>query len=174
MTFSGGKMFYAHRFGFKPWGQRLFQKGYFKFLILDLLKDRPHYGYEIIRALEERFHGFYSPSPGIVYPTLQMFEEMGYVTSSQQDGKKIYTITDAGREFLVEREKTAEDVVSQIDKWWNPEVHGKLQKIMREMWETGRLIGYRAHELDADKLEQIMKVISQTHKDIESIVREKG
>lgn len=167
-------MFHAHKFGFKPWGERLFQKGDFKYLILDLLKDKPHYGYEIIRALEERFHGFYAPSPGIVYPTLQMLEEMGYVTASQQDGKRTYTITDTGRKFLAEREKVAEDAKSQMEKWWNPEIHGKLHQTMGELWELGKLIGYQAHKIDAEKLNRVREVLSQAHKDIEAILKEEG
>ena len=58
-----------HGFQFRNWGQdRWFQRGDFKYLILDLLKDKPRYGYEIIRELEGKFHGFYSPSPGTVIP----------------------------------------------------------------------------------------------------------
>jgi len=74
-----------------------FHKGDVKYIILDLLKDGPKYGYEIIRALEEQSHGFYRPSPGAVYPTLQMLEEMGHAGSNDRDGKKVYTITDDGR-----------------------------------------------------------------------------
>ena len=79
-----------HR-GFFQWERkfRLFEKGDLKYVILDLLKDKPSHGYEIIRALEERFHGFYSPSAGSIYPTLQLLEDMGHVKSSEADGKKV-------------------------------------------------------------------------------------
>ncbi len=66
-----------HRFFIGPQREGPFQRGVIKYIILDYLKDKPSYGYEIIRALEERFYGFYVPSPGTVYPTLQMLEEMG-------------------------------------------------------------------------------------------------
>src|ERR671933_2282623 len=89
-------------FGFDPRRGRVFGKGDLKYVILDLLKDRPAHGYEVMRALEERFRGFYSPSPGSVYPTLQMLEDLGYVSSRQRDGKKVYQITDEGRSFLEE------------------------------------------------------------------------
>jgi hypothetical protein len=73
----------------RPWGrggraERLFDRGDLKYVILDLLWERPRHGYDIIRALEERFHGLYSPSPGTVYPTLQLLEDQDYVTSSQR------------------------------------------------------------------------------------------
>src|SRR5512137_1253073 len=89
---------------------RLFEKGDLKYVILDLLKDKPSHGYEIIRALEERFQGFYSPSAGSVYPTLQLLEDIGYVKSSEQDGKKVYTITEEGRKFLHEQEATIDRI----------------------------------------------------------------
>ena len=69
--FGGG-----HKRGFGPRRGRVFEKGDLKYLILDLLKDEPSHGYELIRALEERFRGFYSPSPGSVYPTLQLLEDL--------------------------------------------------------------------------------------------------
>ena len=92
------------------WQESPFQKGDLKYVILDLIKDKPRYGYEIIRILEERSHGFYAPSPGAVYPTLQLLEEMGYITATQQDGKKVYTITEEGRLFLDTREEFAEGI----------------------------------------------------------------
>jgi hypothetical protein len=91
--FGGG-----HRpgFGHGPRRGRMFERGDLKYVILDLLEDGPSHGYAVIRNLEERSRGFYSPSPGTVYPTLQLLEDMGHVTSTQQDGKKIYAITTSG------------------------------------------------------------------------------
>ena len=66
------------------------------------------HGYEMIKALEEKSGGFYTPSPGSIYPTLQMLEEGGYVTASETEGKKVYTITDAGRAMLTAREQGEE------------------------------------------------------------------
>ena len=107
-------MFFRHR---TMWGEHPFlgreshfQKGDLKYVILDLLKDKPRYGYEVIRELEERSHGFYSPSAGVVYPTLQMLEEMGYASAAEQDGKKVYSITDEGRQFLTERKDFTEEI----------------------------------------------------------------
>lgn len=81
------------------------RRGDMKFLLLEILKEGPRHGYEIINGLEGHFRG-YRPSPGSVYPTLQMLEEGGYVTSEQVDGKKVYTITDAGLKLLEERGTT--------------------------------------------------------------------
>src|SRR5215210_5937686 len=98
------------RHGFGPGRGRVFGKGDLKYVILDLLKERPAHGYELIRALEERFRGFYSPSPGSVYPTLQLLEDLGHVTVVQRDGKKVYTITEQGREFLEEHRGSVEEI----------------------------------------------------------------
>jgi DNA-binding PadR family transcriptional regulator len=72
-----------------------------KYVVLELLAEGPRHGYDIIRGIEER-HGV-RPSAGSVYPTLQMLEDGGFVTSEQVDGKRVYTITDAGREMLTNR-----------------------------------------------------------------------
>ena len=84
---------------------RMFEKGDLKYVVLDLLKDKPSHGYEIIRAMEERFMGFYTPSAGSIYPTLQLLEDMGYVKALEQDGKKVYSITEEGKSFLKQRGK---------------------------------------------------------------------
>lgn len=79
------------------------KRGDIKFLILELLAEKPRHGYDIIRDLEQRQGGLYRPSPGSVYPTLQMLEDGGYVTSEQVEGKKVYTITNEGRVLLDSR-----------------------------------------------------------------------
>src|SRR5579871_2146742 len=96
--------------GFYP-GQRdrFFGRGDLKYVILELLKDQPRHGYDIIRALEERMRGAYRPSPGSVYPTLQMLEDGGFVASEQVAGKRVYTITDEGRTELAKRPGVARD-----------------------------------------------------------------
>ena len=98
---------YGFRFGprwAKDWGCGVprMRRGDIKFLLLEILRDGPRHGYEIIQGLEGRFRG-YRPSPGSVYPTLQMLEEGGFVTGKEVDGKKVYTITDAGLKLLEER-----------------------------------------------------------------------
>ncbi len=157
-----------NRFGFRA--HRFFQKGGFKYLILDLLKEKPHYGYEIMRALEEKSHGFYMPSPGVVYPTLQMLEEMGYVSSAEQDGKKVYTITENGLSYLNEQEKAAEEARSNMGRWHDPEMHQKIHGIMHDLRGTGRVIMEHGRDIDVDKLGKIEEVISHAHQEIEKIL----
>jgi DNA-binding PadR family transcriptional regulator len=165
-----------HRDFFRPWGhERIFQKGDFKYLILDLLRDKPKHGYEIIRELEDRFHGFYSPSPGTVYPTLQYLEDMGYVTGREQDGRRIYTITGEGLSFLSERSKTVGDIKDQMKRhWrhWSAEFGEKFRDIMREYGEIGRTLGQKARHLSSDKLPLIGAVLKDALAEIERIISE--
>lgn len=146
--------------------ERLFQKGDFKYILLQQLRDKPSYGYEIMRELEERFHSFYTPSPGSIYPTLQMLEEMGYVTSDERDSKKVYTITDDGLHFLDEQSESEERIRSQIKNWWNPK---NIDAVRLTMGELDKLIGLlreRARTADKKKLDSMRKVISHAYDEI--------
>lgn len=82
-------------------GRRIFGHGDVRLVLLALLAEKPAHGYELIKAIEEKLCGAYAPSPGLIYPTLTLLEEMGFVRAEEQaDGKKLYAATDAGREFL--------------------------------------------------------------------------
>ena len=165
-------IFDRKKFSKRPWKERLFNKGDLKYVILDLIKDKPRYGYEIIRSLEERSHGFYTPSPGVVYPTLQMLEEMGYAISEEREGKKVYTITEEGRRFLSERRDTADEVKDQMKHHWNPKDIGAFAQMMGEFADLGRLMGRRARRADPEKMKRIRNVISHTYDEIKTILEE--
>jgi DNA-binding PadR family transcriptional regulator len=145
-----------------PRRERLFQRGDLKYLILECLKDKPSYGYEIIRALEERFHGFYMPSPGTVYPTLQMLQEMEYITATEQEGKKVYTITEEGRKFLEKQKEFQERIMSQ----WKPEHVDDIMETMREFEKLARLLREKARTADAEKLSRMRKAFSRAYEEI--------
>lgn len=88
-------------FGRGRLGHRIFGHGDIRYVILALLSKKPSYGYELIKDIEELFNGAYSPSPGVVYPTLTMLVETGYVTAESRDGdKKLYSVTPEGSAFL--------------------------------------------------------------------------
>jgi len=165
-------MFDRRRLFHESFRERPFQKGNLKYVILDLIKDKPRYGYEIIRALEERSHGFYTPSPGAVYPTLQMLEEMGYAGATEQDGKKVYTITEEGRQFLAERKDLADEIKSQMRHLWNPENIDMIGETMGELGQLGRLMGRRLRRLDPEKMQRIRDVVSSAYQQIETILEE--
>jgi DNA-binding PadR family transcriptional regulator len=85
-------------------GRRRQRRGDIKYALLELIAERPRHGYELIKELEQRYGGFYRPSPGSVYPTLQLLEEEGHLSGELVEGKRIYTITDTGRKLLEERQ----------------------------------------------------------------------
>ncbi len=103
----GGKFRGFGPFGgpFGEGGRKRQRRGDIKFILLELIKEQPRHGYDVIKVLEERYGGFYRPSPGTVYPTLQLLEDEGNVSSATVDGKRIYTITEAGEKLLEQREK---------------------------------------------------------------------
>jgi DNA-binding PadR family transcriptional regulator len=162
--FSKRDFHYGHSHG------PFFRKGDFKFVILELLKEKPHYGYEIIREMEERFHGFYAPSPGIVYPTLQYLEELGYVTSEMQDGKKVYTITEAGRKFLEEKSEAGEDFKDRMKHWWETGMRHELRDLMHEMRRLGWLLRQYGRKVSVEKMRQARDIIAKASRDVEEIL----
>jgi len=86
-----------------------------RLVLLTLLAERPSHGYELIKSLEERSGGFYSPSPGMVYPALTWLEEVGYAEVTTEGAKKRYAITDAGREYLKQHQEAADAILSQLE-----------------------------------------------------------
>jgi DNA-binding PadR family transcriptional regulator len=97
-------------FGGQQWGPgRRARRGDVRLGLLTLLADKPMHGYDLIRELEERSGGQWRPSPGSIYPTLQMLEDEGLVTGEEQDGKRVYSITDAGRAELEARRSRGGD-----------------------------------------------------------------
>src|SRR5262249_40491248 len=94
--------------------RQMFESGDVKFVILRLLKEKPRHGYEIIKALEEKLGGWYSPSPGTVYPTLQLLEDQGYVRIEESGGKKVYHITPEGERFLDENKSVLDDILERV------------------------------------------------------------
>jgi len=154
------------------WRESSFQKGDLKYVILDLIKDKPRHGYEIIRELEEMSHGLYTPSPGAVYPTLQMLEEMGYATAVERDGRKVYTITEAGLDFLTERKDSADEVRSQMKSRWSFKNLGKMATMMKEYHDLENVVGRGLRSMDADKIERIRQVLINTSLAIKDVLEE--
>jgi DNA-binding PadR family transcriptional regulator len=103
-------------------------------LILGLLADKPRHGYEIIKALDERSKGFYVPSPGMVYPALTYLEEIGHATVEADGARKLYQITDAGKEHLESNRSTVEAMFAQFGR-----VGERMDRVRRAMQaeETG-------------------------------------
>jgi DNA-binding PadR family transcriptional regulator len=138
-----------HGRGFGGFGggdrERLFDSGELRLVILALLAEKPSYGYEIIKAIEERLSGGYAPSPGVVYPTLTLLEEEGYATvSSAEGGKKLYTVTELGNEFLKTNQATIKAIFGRMEQAGKAFGRGRSPQIMRAMMNLGFALKMRA------------------------------
>ena len=88
---------------------RLFDYGELRLLVLTMIAVQPSHGYELMKAIEDRFAGSYSPSPGVIYPTLSWLEDMGYASvEAQEGGRKRYSTTPEGEAFLVANREAAD------------------------------------------------------------------
>jgi DNA-binding PadR family transcriptional regulator len=110
--FMGGAAMGGH--GFRT-GRKL-GSNELQIVLLALLAAEPSHGYELIKALEQRSGGFYSPSPGMVYPALTYLEEVGYAKVEAEGAKKLYSITPAGREYLNEHQEIADGILAQLER----------------------------------------------------------
>jgi len=108
----------------------VFRHGSLRLYLLRLLDEEPRHGYEVIRLLRDRFMGVYSPSPGTIYPRLARLEEEGLVTHDEVDGRKVYRITDAGREEL----RSRSDELDELEE----ELSASVSDIVREVREDVR------------------------------------
>jgi DNA-binding PadR family transcriptional regulator len=157
---------------------RLFEKGDLKYLILDLLREKARHGYDVMRALEGRFGGFYTPSPGAIYPTLQLLEDLGYVTATQHDGKKIYAITEAGRTFLREREEQLAEIGSRLRGVWGDAGSVESARVWAavkdELAEIARLLRRVGAPADPRTLERVVDTLRRARLEVEGIVRDRG
>jgi len=153
---------------------RLFEQGDLKYVILRLLEEKPRHGYDVIKELENRFAGSYAPSPGTVYPTLTMLEDMGFArTVPEESGKKIYEITDEGRKHLAEHSGTVNDIFDRIARFVEgftdqpmTDLNHSFQRLARATYKTAT-----SHMSDKSVLERIGAVLKNAADEIEAITK---
>jgi DNA-binding PadR family transcriptional regulator len=161
----------ASGFGTPNFRWRIFDRGDLKYIILELLRDRPMHGYEVMRALEETSHGAYKASPGSVYPTLQSLEDDGYVASEERDGRKVYTITDGGLEFLDTNRDRVEQILHRIGDFAKhfsgapmTDVTKSFMRLAQASFEqTVRRVG------DENSLDLVREILERAAREIESV-----
>jgi DNA-binding PadR family transcriptional regulator len=159
------------RFG-GDFGGRLFDNGELRFVILQLIAEKPSYGYEIIKAIGERLSGIYAPSPGVVYPTLTMLEEEGFATVTSTDGaKKLYAITDAGKGELKANKALVDAIFARIEKVGSAFGRGRSPRIMRAMhnFKLALKLRFAQGDLNKEQIGKIAEIIDDAAKRIESL-----
>jgi DNA-binding PadR family transcriptional regulator len=152
----------------------MFEQGDLKFVILQLLEEKPRHGYEIIKDLEERSGGRYAPSPGTVYPTLTLLEEMGYAVGTQEaGGKKVYAITDEGRKYLAENQSTVDDVLERLGELGDSIFGDGVRPAHEAMGAVGRAYWRAAVAKRAtpETITKITEILRRTASELEAVDR---
>jgi DNA-binding PadR family transcriptional regulator len=156
--------------GYRPRrAERVFDQGDLRFVILRLISESPRHGYEIIKAIEEKVGGAYSPSPGVIYPTLTLLEELGYVTvESAEGGKKLYRITEIGAAALEEKKAVIDAIFRRME-----DIHdcfeGPSPRIGRAMQNLAASIRLRmsAGRLTPEQLDVLTAAIDEAARKVE-------
>jgi DNA-binding PadR family transcriptional regulator len=161
--------------GMGHWG-RFFAPGELRLALLSLLKDGPKHGYELMKTLEARSGGTYKASAGAVYPTLQQLEDEGLVTSVQQEGKRVYQITDAGTQELEKNTSTVTEMWERAGGWgwgdWNastgPHIAGVAGPAMHVMKSAAKAASRCGN--NPDQMAKVFEILDRARRDLDSII----
>jgi DNA-binding PadR family transcriptional regulator len=150
---------------------RVFDQGDLKYVILRLLDEKPRHGYEIIKEIEDRFGGMYSPSPGTVYPTLTMLEDLGYArVTPEESGKKIYEITDEGRKYLAENQPLIDEIFSRIAEFAQSIFGESMTDVHRAMKHVGRAVYMSTNKTRTpEQNKKIQEILDRAAHEIEEV-----
>lgn len=149
---------------------RMFEHGDLKLVVLHLLATRPRHGYEIIKAIEELAGGDYSPSPGVVYPTLTLLEELGHITNlPEQDGKKQFAISAQGRAYLETQREALTRILGRMASAGSIADARRAPELQRAMENFKMALHFRLGRgaLETDALRRIADAIDRAAVEIE-------
>ena len=143
--------------GFGRGGERLFDAGDVRLVVLKLLAEQPSYGYQLIKTMEQRLGGGYTPSAGVIYPTLTMLEEEGLASASTSENKKIYSVTPEGNEYLKANKERIDELFQRLDTAGRGFRRGRSPEIMRAFMNLRGAVAVRLHR-ESVTPEQIAKI----------------
>jgi DNA-binding PadR family transcriptional regulator len=153
--------------------ERFLDPGDLQILILQLLSEKPSYGYELIKSIEERLSGGYSPSPGVVYPTLTLLEERGFaqVVEPSEGGRKTYAITEAGRAELTANAARLREITERLEHTGHAFRRGRSPQIMRAFRNLGEAVRMRMFrgDLTPEQIAKIAEAIDTAARAIDSV-----
>ncbi len=149
-------------------GARMFDSGALRLVTLGLIAEEPRHGYDIIKGLKEQFQGAYSPSPGSIYPLLQLLEEAGLVSSQSRGPRRLFTITDAGKEWLAGQKAELDSIKAQVAQAAAPMAQSAIGEAIHQFRATlyEKMRGSALTDEQADKLRQLLE---KARNDIEKI-----
>jgi DNA-binding PadR family transcriptional regulator len=150
-------------------------RGIVRYLVLDAIADQPRHGYEIMQVIEERSGRAYRPSAGVVYPTLQMLEEVGHARCTEKDGRKTFAITDAGRLDLDQHKEDVEDFYGRTggaaDWERSAEAFADLGERVRRLFRLYKRAARSGH-LSPSVLRRVRDVLDEALQKIEAALRD--
>lgn len=164
-------------FGAGPRGGRrrrqMFESGEMKFVILRLIREKPRHGYEVIRALEEKLGGVYTPSAGTVYPTLQLLEDEGYVRAVETDGKKVYHVTPEGERYLDEHGDLLDEILDRVRETVRQFTGGGVGEVQEAFARLAGITFKRAWRRGPDDpaLKRVAEILRKAAEDIEQALQ---
>jgi DNA-binding PadR family transcriptional regulator len=151
--------------------RRMFRGGELRLVLLRLVADQPRHGYDLIKAIEEVTGGAYAPSPGTVYPTLQMMLDEGLISELPDEGaRKVFAITDAGLAELEREGETADAVIARLSGLGEERRSSPHRQIMRAMENLRNALRHQRETMtDNGKVEQIVDLIDEAARKIERL-----
>lgn len=151
---------------------RIFDRGDLRYMILKLLAEQPMHGYEVMQALSREAAGLYAPSAGSVYPVLQLLQDQGYVTSDERDGKRVYSITDAGREFLEENSDRVDDVFDRISDYTARFRGSEMRDLTRSFIRFAQVSFEEAVRKagDSEALDELKDILDRATREMEDVM----
>jgi DNA-binding PadR family transcriptional regulator len=155
----------------------MFEQGDLKYVILQMLAEKPRHGYEIIKELEERSGGSYAPSAGTVYPTLTLLEDLGYASvATEEGGKKVYSITDEGRKYLEENKDAVDDIFERIADIGSSFLSESMMDVNRAFGHVARATYATApwHARDKDVASKLKEILEDAARRIEELGKTKA
>lgn len=152
--------------------RRMFESGELRLVLLKLIADEPRHGYDLIRAIEEMTGGEYAPSPGVVYPTLTLLQDMGLIDEAEGEGsRKPFQITESGREYLDERAEEADDLIERLKELAPEERHDAGPAIGRAVRNLMTALSQRISRdgLNDELLHEVAAILDDAAQRIERI-----
>ena len=153
-------------------GRRMFESGELRLVLLKLIADEPRHGYDLIRAIEEMTGGEYAPSPGVIYPTLTLLQDMGLIEEAEgESGRKPFQATDEGRAHLEEKSDEVDDLIERLEDLAPGESRPAGPAIGRAIKNLMTALSHRVSRdgLDEDLLLEIAAVLDEAAQRIERI-----
>ena len=166
---SGGKWDQWGRHGGRRRRGSMFESGEMKFVILRLIREKPRHGYEVIKALEEKMGGCYTPSAGTVYPTLQLLEDQGYIKAGDTEGKKVYHITREGEQYLDDNKPVLDEIFDRVRDTVRDLAGGSMGEMNSAFGNLARATYRRAWRSGPDHpaLKQVAEILRRATAEIE-------